>query len=429
MIDDDDRVTGFREKPRLDHWINGGFFCLRAGVPRLPRGRQRARARAARARRRRRAASAYRHDGFWDCMDTYKDAVDAQRPVGVGRAPPWARLGARAASAAGDALRRWSPGARGFVGAWLARPLLERGDTVVSFDRERRRAPGLDARPARDRGRGRGRVGDLIDAELMRRTLAEHGVDTRLPPRRRDDRRHGRRRRRCEGFESNVRGTWTLLQACRRSGVERVVVASSDKAYGAHDELPYREDFALQPTAPYEASKAAADLIARSYWHSLRAAGRGDPVREHLRRRRPQLLAADPGGGQRRARRPRAGAALRRLARARLPLRRGRRRAPTWRSPTPSTATRSAARRSTPAAGAPHRGRRGGRDDRAARRDRGRARHPRQRATRSGEIDRQYVDPPKLRETCGWEPAVDLEEGLRRTIEWYREHPEVRPPA
>ena len=65
-----------------------------------------------------------------------------------------------------------------------------------------------------------------------------------------------------------MRGTWTLLEACREHGVERVVVASSDKAYGAHEELPYREDFALQPTAPYEASKAAADLIARSYWHS-----------------------------------------------------------------------------------------------------------------------------------------------------------------
>ena len=51
-------------------------------------------------------------------------------------------------------------------------------------------------------------------------------------------------------------------------GWSAVVVASSDKAYGAHDELPYREDFALRPTAPYEASKAAADLIARSYWHS-----------------------------------------------------------------------------------------------------------------------------------------------------------------
>src|SRR5207253_2254216 len=48
----------------------------------------------------------------------------------------------------------------------------------------------------------------------------------------------------------------------------RVVVASSDKAYGARDELPYREDFALRPTAPYEASKAAADLLARCYWPS-----------------------------------------------------------------------------------------------------------------------------------------------------------------
>ena len=65
-----------------------------------------------------------------------------------------------------------------------------------------------------------------------------------------------------------MRGTWTLLHACLAAEVGRVVVASSDKAYGAHDELPYREDFALRPTAPYEASKAAADVIARSYWPS-----------------------------------------------------------------------------------------------------------------------------------------------------------------
>src|SRR4029077_11351146 len=69
-------------------------------------------------------------------------------------------------------------------------------------------------------------------------------------------------------FETNVKGTWTLLESCRHTGVEGVVFASSDKAYGAHDELPYRETFALRPTAPYEASKAAADLIARSYWPS-----------------------------------------------------------------------------------------------------------------------------------------------------------------
>ena len=47
----------------------------------------------------------------------------------------------------------------------------------------------------------------------------------------------------------------------------------------------------------------------------------------------------------------------------------------------------------------------------------------------AGEIDRQYVDPTKIREVVGWEPGVGLEDGLRRTIEWYREHPEARAPA
>ena len=79
-------------------------------------------------------------------------------------------------------------------------------------------------------------------------------------------------------FESNVRGTYTLLEACRASstlgdGVERVVVASSDKAYGSHDELPCREDFALRPRFPYDVSKACADLLAGSY-----AASYGMPV-------------------------------------------------------------------------------------------------------------------------------------------------------
>ena len=70
-------------------------------------------------------------------------------------------------------------------------------------------------------------------------------------------------------WEANVQGTWCLLEACRTLGtVQRVVVASSDKAYGDHDELPYREDFALQPRYPYDVSKACADLIARSYAHT-----------------------------------------------------------------------------------------------------------------------------------------------------------------
>ena len=67
-------------------------------------------------------------------------------------------------------------------------------------------------------------------------------------------------------WETNIRGTYLLMEAVR--GYDpgtHVVVASSDKAYGSHDDLPYREDFALQPLFPYDVSKAATDMIARSY--------------------------------------------------------------------------------------------------------------------------------------------------------------------
>src|SRR6202022_2261932 len=70
-------------------------------------------------------------------------------------------------------------------------------------------------------------------------------------------------------FETNIRGTWTLLEACRARPVERVLVASSDKAYGPQETLPYREDFALRARFAYDVSKAAADMIARSYWHTF----------------------------------------------------------------------------------------------------------------------------------------------------------------
>jgi CDP-glucose 4,6-dehydratase len=75
-------------------------------------------------------------------------------------------------------------------------------------------------------------------------------------------------------WETNIRGTYLLLDAIREHDVTtRVIVASSDKAYGRHEKLPYREDHALQPSYPYDVSKAAADLIARSY-----AATYGMPV-------------------------------------------------------------------------------------------------------------------------------------------------------
>ena len=87
-----------------------------------------------------------------------------------------------------------------------------------------------------------------------------------LPPRRGDDGRH-REPLAGPASRANVRGTWTVLESAAsgdRAGRRRLL----RQGLRGHDELPYREDFALQPTAPYEASKAAADLIARSYWHS-----------------------------------------------------------------------------------------------------------------------------------------------------------------
>ncbi len=113
--------------------------------------------------------------------------------------------------------------------------------------------------------------GELEDLAVLIRALNEHEIDTvfhlgaqtivgtaaRSP---------------LSTFESNIRGTWNVLEACRLlpKFIERVVVASSDKAYGAHDQLPYTEDAPLQGRFPYDVSKSCADLIALSYWHTYR---------------------------------------------------------------------------------------------------------------------------------------------------------------
>lgn len=113
--------------------------------------------------------------------------------------------------------------------------------------------------------------GDLEDLTILLRAINEHEIDTvfhlgaqtivgtaaRSP---------------LSTFESNVRGTWNLLEACRICPklIQRVIVASSDKAYGCHDTLPYTEDTPLNGTFPYDASKSCADLITFSYWHTYR---------------------------------------------------------------------------------------------------------------------------------------------------------------
>lgn len=312
-------------------------------------------------------------------------------------------------------------GARGFVGGWLAKALLERGDEVTSLDRRRRSERpsaigmlGIEADLVQVEG-------DLCDAAVVSRTLAEGSVDTvfHLAA---ETIVHTVAASPVRGFESNVRGTWTVLQACLDQGVERVVVASSDKAYGAHEELPYREDFALRPTAPYEASKAAADLIARSYWHAYglpvavtrfaNVYGGGDL---NFSRLIPEAVSAALAG---RAPVLRSDGSPERdflyvedAAAAYLAL--------------ADNLDRDEVRGEAFNAG-------GGRPHSVREvveliaRLAGTGVEPEVRGAGNpeGEIDRQYVDPTKLRERTGWSPSIDLEDGLARTIEWYRAHPE-----
>ena len=121
--DGDGIVRGFIEKPRSEHWINGGFFCFEPAVLELlaPTG---ARARAAERLAADGELRAYRHEGFWDCMDTYKDAVTLNDLWARGPRP-W-KLWRREPELA-TALRCWSPGAHGLLGGWLVAALLDAG--------------------------------------------------------------------------------------------------------------------------------------------------------------------------------------------------------------------------------------------------------------------------------------------------------------
>lgn len=158
-------------------------------------------------------------------------------------------------------------GAGGFVGSWLAAALVEAGADVTVVLRDRAASNALGLHGVDDRVNTV--YGSISDHDLMERALNEHEVDSVF---------HlaaqaivgAANRAPVSTFDSNIRGTWTLLEACRmRSGVERVVVASSDKAYGAQPVLPYTEDMALLALNPYDASKACTDILARTYHASF----------------------------------------------------------------------------------------------------------------------------------------------------------------
>lgn len=154
-------------------------------------------------------------------------------------------------------------GATGLLGGWLVRELVAAGADVVALVRDWvPRSMLLTGDAARTVRIVRG---DVRDQELLERTMGEYEVDTVF---------HlaaqtvvgVANRNPVSTLDTNVRGTWALCEAARRSPLVRcVIVASSDKAYGDHDKLPYDEHAPLRGAHPYDVSKSAADLIAKMY--------------------------------------------------------------------------------------------------------------------------------------------------------------------
>jgi len=160
-------------------------------------------------------------------------------------------------------------GASGLLGSWTVQELVARGANVVALLRDWVPASRLVSHGLLDRitvVRGA-----LEDAPLLLRAVNEHEIETVL--------HLGAQtivgtasRSPVSTFEANIRGTWNLLEACRLCSklVRRVIVASSDKAYGEHPVLPYTEEAPLIGRFPYDVSKSCADLITLSYWHTYK---------------------------------------------------------------------------------------------------------------------------------------------------------------
>lgn len=154
-------------------------------------------------------------------------------------------------------------GGTGLVGSWLVQRLIAAGANVVCLVRDW--VPQSELVRSQAIERVKVVRGDICDQALMERVLGEHEIDTVM---------HLAaqtivgiaNKNPISTFEANIQGTWVLLEACRRSPlVKQIIVASSDKAYGDQDILPYNENTPLQGQHPYDVSKSCADLIAHTY--------------------------------------------------------------------------------------------------------------------------------------------------------------------
>jgi CDP-glucose 4,6-dehydratase len=154
-------------------------------------------------------------------------------------------------------------GASGLVGGWLIKRLIELKAEVVCLLRDW--VPQSELVRSKLLERVRVVRGDVCNHALIERTLGEYETNTVIHLAAQTIVSIANRNP-LSTFESNIQGTWTLLESCRRSPmVRQVVIASSDKAYGDQEIIPYTEATPLQGQHPYDVSKSCADLIAHTY--------------------------------------------------------------------------------------------------------------------------------------------------------------------
>lgn len=308
-------------------------------------------------------------------------------------------------------------GATGLLGGWLIDALLAREAHVVALVRDHVPASRFTAEGIL--GRVDSAWGDVTDQALVERVLAEYEVrtvfhlaaQTIVPVADRNP---------VSTFESNIRGSWSVLEACRRSPmVSEIVVASSDKAYGAHNDLPYREDTPLRGRSPYDVSKSCVDLIAQSYAYSYELPvvvtrcgnffGGGDlnwsrlvpgAMRDLIADRSP-IIRSDGTMIRDYVYVEDGASAYVRAAEALMSRRELAGRAFNFSLEQPLTVLQMLERISLAV---------------------GKHIPPTVLGTAATEIPAQHLDATAARSELGWQPAIGLDEGLRRTASWYRSH-------
>ncbi len=302
--------------------------------------------------------------------------------------------------------RTFVTGGTGLVGSWMVKRLIDAGADVVCLVRDW--VPQSELVRTGSLEHTKVVRGDIRDREVLERALGEYEIDTVIHLAAQTIVTIANRNP-ISTFENNIAGTWNLLEACRRSPrVKQIVVASSDKAYGDQEILPYDENTPLQGQHPYDVSKSAADLIAYTYAKSFDLGG-GDlnwnriipgTIRSILRGQRP-VIRSD-GEYIRDYFYVEDGAAAYMLLAEQLATRPELKGQAFNFSNEIQVSVREIVTQIL--------------------KEMNSDLSPDIRNEVSNEIRHQYLSAEKARRELGWKPMFNLEDGLRRTIAWYKDY-------